>query len=353
VSPYVRGNLAGAASYELRYGVEQLNTAEDARSDVTVQDVSLRMRSDLTGQTLGWLVDATMLNAEYSLGRNTRSDEVQGGLLYAVNPQLVVTVLAGVEANNVITVDRTSYGTAGLDLDWRPSERTRLRAGVQKRYFGTGYNVEFEHRTGRTSWRYINSRDVSTNPLDPGRATLGSIYDLLDNLYAAQEPDPVRRAQLVQAELRRLGLPADASGINPFLTSSATLNRTQQFSVALIGVRDVLTLAVASGTTSRLGQATNLGDDFDTNDQVRQKSWGLTYSHRLTPITTYSAGLSSQKNQGTISGVDNRQTSFSLGVTTQLGLRTSGSLQFVRAFYDQIGAGYGESSISASITHRF
>ncbi|WP_428300735.1 TIGR03016 family PEP-CTERM system-associated outer membrane protein [Hydrogenophaga sp.] len=353
LSPYVRGTLGGRVNYELRYSAEALDTDAAVRSDITVQSLSVRMRSELTGQSLGWSFDASTQDAEYSLGRRTRSDTVQGGLLYALNPQVLVTVTAGVEANDVITLTRESYNTAGLNFDWRPSDRTRLQAGIQRRYFGTGHNVSFEHRTGRTVWRYTDTRDVVNSPLESADASLGSIYGLLDSLYTSQEPDPIRRAQLVEAELVRLGLPPDARVFQSFLSSSATLDRSQQLSVALVGQRDVITLSLGRGDSRRLDPTLNLGDDFDIGGPIRQQSWGVNYAHRLTPITTYTIGLASQKNKSTVAGLDNRLTSFTLGLSTRISLRTSGSLQFQRTDYDRAIGSYGETAISAFITHRF
>lgn len=352
VSPFIRGEL-GTTSYELRYSAERLNTDINTRSDITVQDLSLRMRSDLTGQTLGWSLDASSLSADYSLGRSTRSDQVQGGLIYVVSPQLTATFLAGVEANNVITLTREKYNTTGLNLDWRPSDRSRLEAGIQKRYFGTGHHLAFEHRSGRTVWRINDTRDVINNPLDSKNANLGSIYGQLDTFYSLQYPDPVERSKVVEAELLRRGLPSNATTSQDFLSSSALLERAQSVSVALIGIRDVVTFALTRSTSRRLDPAITLGDDFDGNERIQQRSWGLNYSHRLTPLTTTTVGLGQQKTTGLVSGLDTRLTSFSVGLTTRLAPRTSGIVQIMRAIYDRIDAPYRETAISAFITHRF
>mgnify|MGYP006189977885 CR=1 FL=1 len=41
------------------------------------------------------------------------------------------------------------------------------------------------------------------------------------------------------------------------------------------------------------------------------------------------------------------------GLITRLGLRTTGAVQLQRSVYDQVGAPYSETAISANITHRF
>ncbi|RJP67596.1 MAG: TIGR03016 family PEP-CTERM system-associated outer membrane protein [Comamonadaceae bacterium] len=351
VSPYVRGTFGNANTYELRYGLERATTSTDERSDVNVQDISLSMASDMTGRRFGWSLFALTQETEYSLSRNTRSDQVLAGLNYAATPQLLLTLQAGTESNDVLTANRESYSITGLNADWRPSNRTRMVAGVQRRYFGNGHNVLFEHRTAATVWRYSDTRDAVNNPLDSG-ATLGSVYSQLENFYAG-EPDPVIRAQLIQEALLARGLPADAAAFNTVLTSSATLVRAQQLSLALLGPRDAITFLLLRTTSSRLGPAPTLGDDFNLSQQIDQRSWSVNYSHRITPLTTYTLGMARLRNDGAVAGLSNRLNVFTTGLITRLGLRTTGAVQLQRSVYDQVGAPYSETAISANITHRF
>jgi len=353
LSPFVRGNLAGLADYEARYSLLSSSTGASDRSDVTSQDVSLSLASPRDGQTLGWLFNAALQETDYSQGRRTQSDTLRAGLVYAATPQLAFTVFAGVESNDVITPSRKSYSYNGLNLDWRPSPRTRVNAGVDDRYFGHSHNVLVEHRTGRTVWRFTDNQGVSNSLLNAANATLGSLYNLMDSLYTSVEPDPIKRAQLIEADLLKLGLPGSTPVSRPFLTSSATVQRAQQLSVALVGVRDVITLAVSRGNTRRLDTAFSLGDDFDTEAAIRQQSWSLIYAHRLTPITAFSASLSGEKSTGTTTGSETRSQSLELGVTTRLGLRTSGSVQLRRTVTSGTSSNYGETAIAGLITHRF
>lgn len=352
ISPYLRGDLGGFANYELRYSLHTSNTDAANRSDITAQDVALRMNSRRSGQRLGWSLDASSQDVEYSLGRNTRSDSVVGGLIVAVTPQLIATLRGGTESNNVISLDKESYSTTGLSLEWRPSPRTRLLVSADDRYFGTGHNIAFEHRTGRTIWRYTDSRGVTNNPLEAASASMGTVYDMFDSLYSTLEPDPVRRAQLVQAELLRLGLPPNMQIFQNFLTSSSTLERAQRLSVALVGVRSVVTFALGRSDTRRLGPALGLGDDFDFNANIRQQSWGVDYAHRLTPITSFSASLLGQRSDGS-SGLSQRLTSISGSLSTRLALRTSGTVRLQRNNYRNVIGSYGDTQLAGFVTHRF
>ncbi len=352
VSPYIRGSFGGWADYQLRYALQTLTTDTSARSDSTSQVLTGRLGSRPVGQQLGWFVDAAAQENDYKVGRDTRSDTVRGGLIVAVSPQLNMTLSAGVETNDTISPQRESYNITGLGFDWRPSLRTSLSVSVEKRYFGTGYNASFEHRTGRTIWRYSASRSASDSPTQAGSVAIGTNYDIVDAFLAPSIPDPVLRAQAVLAFLESFNLPADAQNFQDFLSSSATLNQTQQLSVSLNGIRSVITFNVTRGTTSRLDSLAILGDDFDTNSEIDQQSWGVTYGHRLTPLTSLNAAYIDQKSQGN-TGVSSKRQSMSLGLSTRLAARTTGSVQLQFGRFNNTAGSYNDAAISGRINHRF
>lgn len=356
VSPYLRGELAGLADYELRYNLDTRSTDTNTRSDLTVQALSLALGSRMQGQTLGWTFNASSQEVDYSLGRTTRSDNLRVGLLAAVTPQLRSTVYVGVESNDILTPSRQSYNTIGLDVDWRPSSRSRVFVGLENRYFGNAHNIALEHRTAQTVWRLTDSRGVIDSPLQAAQASLGSIYTLLDNLYAAGTPDPIERAQRINAELLNLGLPADAQVFQNFLSSSATVQRSQSLSFALLGQRSVVTFALTRNRSNRLQSMLNLGDDFDTSSRIDQQGASINLAHRLTPVSSVNASLARQTSEGSGMGPTrtNRSTSFAVGYTTRLAPRTSASVQLRRTQYDNSAVNaFSETAISALLTHRF
>ena len=356
LSPYLKGELADTADYELRYSLETRNTQGGAQTDLTVQALSLALGSRPQGQTLGWSLNASSQNVAYSLGRSTQSNSLRAGLITTFSPQLRSTVFAGVESNDILTPARESYSTVGLDVDWRPSSRSRVFVGLENRYFGTAHNIALEHRTARTVWRLTDTRGVIDSPFQAVQASLGSIYSLLDNLYAPTVPDPVERAQRINAELRSLGLPADAPIFQSFLASAATIDRSQSLSLALVGQRSVVTFALTRNRSSRLQSLLNLGDDFDTNSRVDQQGWSVNLAHRLTPISSVSASLSRQTSEGIGIGLSqtNRNTSFALGYTTRVAPRTSASLQLRHTQYDNSAVNaFSETAVSGLLTHRF
>ena len=78
----------------------------------------------------------------------------------------------------------------------------------------------------------------------------------------------------------------------------------------------------------------------------------LQLAHRLTPNSSIQASLGEQRSVGTAPGLESSVRSASLGLSTLLARRTSGSLQVRRAISD--GAiPYSESAVIGTITHRF
>lgn len=355
VSPYVRGTLGSATDYELRYGLQTVTSESASRPDLSAQDASLRLANRGTVGSFGWTLDARTQAIDYETGRNTRSDSVMGGLIYNVSPQLVVSGQLGRESNDILTLTRESYNTAGLQAEWRPSQRTRLSAGVQERYFGKGHNVSLQHSTARTVWRYTDRKGVANNGLEAGAAPLGTLASLLDLSFESRFPDPVERAIEVNRVLSGLGLPGDLQVFQTFLTSAATLERSQQLSLALLGARGVVTLALTRSDASRLAAplagAPALPDDFDTNERIQRNGWNVAYAHRLTPLTSANVSITGSRSKGTVDS--SRSTSLAVGLTTRLAPRTSASVRLSRTQHAGSVRDYGETVLAGVITHRF
>lgn len=355
VSPYLRGTLGSSTDYELRYSLQSVNSESAARPDLSAQDASVSLANRTAMGAFGWTFDARTQAIDYELGRDTRSDSARVGLVYNVSPQLVVTGLLGREANDILTLSRESYNTVGLNVEWRPSPRTRLFAGVEDRYFGKGHNISLQHSTGRTVWRYTDRKGVSNNGLEAGAQPLGTLAGLLDSSLVSSFPDPIERAIEVNKLLSGLGLPGDLEVFQTFLTSAATLERSQQLSVALLGLRGVITLALTRSDATRLNAplagAPALPDDFDTNQRIQRNGWSLAYAHRLTPQTSANVSLTGSRNKGTVDS--SRSTSVAVGLTSRLAPRTSASVQLSRTQHDGSVRDYGETALAAVITHRF
>jgi uncharacterized protein (PEP-CTERM system associated) len=153
--------------------------------------------------------------------------------------------------------------------------------------------------------------------------------------------------------LQSRGLPPDLLVSQSFLVSQATLQRNQQLSVLMTGRRGSFTVSYTRGQSQRLLNNLSLGDDFDTTSNVKTEGLSFLYAHRLTPVTSANASYALQRSEGDLDTQRNSQYTLTLGLSTQLGPRTSGSLQ-VRRIHSNTGLNpYSENALVGNILHRF
>ena len=353
LSPYVRGALGSWASYEARYGRSITSSDSTAGSDVTSDDANIRISGSSAFQKLGWSADASRQKVDYSAGRSTEGGRLSWGLTYAVSPQLSLSANAGRESNNFTGLGKQSYGTSGVGVNWSPSKTTKFSAMRDNRSFGSTHNVRFDHRTARTAWSFADSKGVLNTPNQTGIASLGSVYDLLFNQFASLEPDPIARAQLVNAYLQVNGISPNAIVTSSFLTSALALQRTQNLSFALLGIRDTITFFASRGESSRLDSVSTGLDDFNTSALIRQRGFSVNYSHRLTPDYSLGVLASQQTTSGLISGQDTTLRSFNVNVTGKVGRKASATVGARRVISANSAKPYTETAVTGNLNLQF
>jgi len=352
ISPYLKGDLSGGINYEARYGIREIRSDAAINSDATVHDWLLQLGRKPVGQAFGWVLDATQQNINYSNSRNIESTAFRGRLIYLATLQLRLIGIAGFESTNQRLPTKESHDIVGLGFDWRPSDKSKLFVERQSRYFGSAYNVNLEHRLARAVWRYTDRKDVTVGTAAQSGST-GSLFDLLDGYYTQIEPSPIRRIQLVQAELARMGLPADMQVFPDFLSSSSKLQRQQQLSLALLGRRSTLTFALSRSDARQMDGTLQLGDDFQNNQRIHQRGWNIMFAHRLSPNSTINAAFGDTRSIGSTLGWEARTRTLLIGWNTRIAPRTSLGLQLRRVLSDGNMSQYDESAVMGLITHRF
>lgn len=353
ISPYVRGRLGDLANYEARYSRAITNSNAGAFGDVSSTDGVVKISGDSAIRGLGWSADVSRQKIDYSASLPTETDRFLVGSSYAITPQLRVSANVGRELNNYTTIDKQSYGNSGFAVNWTPSALTTLSASREHRSFGDSHNLSFEHRTGRTAWKFTDSKDILQTPNQLGVASLGSIYDLLYGQFASIEPNPVARAQLVNAFLQTNGLNPNATAVNSFLTSTVSLQHRQDLSFALLGVRDTITFIATRIENSGVGARSTVSTDLINSLLVRQRGFSVNYAHRLTP--NYSLGvLASQQNA---SGVSSRQDTtlrlLNVSVTGRVGKQATVSLAVRRVVSTGSTTSYIENAVVGTLLVQF
>lgn len=321
VSPYLRGRLGSSANYEARYTHTLTNSSSALSSDVTSTDGSIKLTGGSAFRRLGWSADASRQTADYSRGRSTESDRFNLGLTYAITPQVNAFVNGGHEANNFTSLDKQGYATSGFGMNWNPSERTKLSASRNKRSFGQAHNISFEHRSARTTWRISDSKDVSVTPSQTGF---------------------LLNSEVIQPSV-----------ISSFLTSAISLQRRQDVSVSLLGVRDTITFSATRSQSTRLDTLSIGQDDLNSSAVVNQRGFSVNYSHRLTPDYSLGVVLSQQDTSGALSTQDSTLRGLNVNVSGKVGHRTSATIGARRVVSSGSSVPYTENALTGNLNVQF
>lgn len=352
VAPYLRGRLGAGVRVQARASLQTTRAKDTDASDVDEAAVNLRLDSGESARRLGWYADASRTVTDYRAGRRTYDALARLGLSYRFSPEWRVGAHVGQERTDLVETDGESTTIVGVQADWIPSPRTALNASVERRFFGTGYSLRFAHRTPATAWALASSRDVSTSRLD-GIGALGTSYDLFFRQFASAEPDEVKRDLLVRDYLRANGIDPRAVVVSGFLASAATLQRSHMASVALVGVRNTVTLQLSATDSERADRVATVVDDLTAARELRQRGALLDWAYRLTPNSTLSLAAAVQRSTSHATADRSTLKSLSLGWTGRLGPRSTATAGLRRAEYDTDLDPYDENAVFAAFRYAF
>ena len=352
VSPYIKGKLFGNADYEFRLRAGESRTESSAVSDSKSQQALLRINGATGLSSLTWGTSLQRQVDEFTQGRRTTADRFRGTLTYAVSPQFGLSGFGGYESSDQVGSAQVNGNTHGFGFNWRPTERTKFSAEREQRLFGNTYSAAIEHRMPRSVYRYSAGRDVSSG-LNSSTATVVSAYDLFFAQFASIEPDPLRRQALVNSFLLANGINPNTTVGGGFLTSALTLQRRQDLSVGLLGVRSSITFLLTRNDSQNLGGTNAISGDLAASPVVQQRSFSVNIAHRLTPISTLNLLLSEQKNEGNSASVSNKLRLMSLSWSSKLGPKSTVSLGARHAVFDSPTAPYDESAVTGLFSLQF
>lgn len=319
ISPYLRGNIADLASYEARYSRAVVRDSA-AVSGVATTDGIVNVSGSSAFKKLGWSVNASQQNIDYSVGRATEADLFNLGLSYAITPQFSVLASAGRERSNYTSLELQDYDTNSIGVNWTPSENTKLMASQGRRSFGETHDLNFEHRTALTVWKYVDSRTISSAPSQTG---------LLAN--SANPTAPV---------------------VSGFLSSAVSVQRRQDLSFTLLGIRDTVTLLATRSENRRLDTVSTAVDDLLAS-MVHQEGFSVNYIHRLTPVYVLAVLASQQRTLGVLSLPDANLYFLNIELNGKTGKNTSASLSLRRSVYTGGVSPYDETALSIQLIVQF
>lgn len=377
LSPYIRGQIAGLATYEARYSITSLSSASAAAADSEQRDASLRLSGGQSSYGLSWGFDAKHQVVAYSgAGRSTSSSAINGRLQYGLNERWAAYTRIGHESNDFsalngqqgdfvalggtwtpnpdlrVSLDQDTRGFTGLGINWVPSKRTSVTVTRNGQLYGSTHTVVLGYRTSNTAWTFSDSRGVSSSPAQGAGVQPPSLYDLLTSQFAAAEPDIVKREQY-DAFLLANGLRPNASAIGGFLSSSVSLQRSQQLSFALFGARSTLSMFVTRSHNTRLDTLSTAVDDFLTASAVTQNGLSANYAYRLTAKSVVSVAAARQATSGSNANAGTSSKTFNVNLSTQLTRDTSASVGARRVIFDSTATPYSETAVTGNLQVRF
>jgi uncharacterized protein (PEP-CTERM system associated) len=353
VSPSVRGFLGGAAAYDARVTYGATQSAADLNDSSYWQGL-VRLVGDSSSRLLNWSADASRDQVDYREGLRSTDDRVRGLLYISAYPSLRFSLIWGREANDLLTGKRESRNAPGWGVDWYPTERTKLSAVREQRYFGKSHALTFEHRMERSVWRYSDVRDVSTGLGQPTLGRVGSVFDLFFQQFASLQPDPALRTQMVNDFLQANGISPTTSVFARTLASSLTVQRRRDLSFALLGLRDTLTFVGSQSESRRLtDRLSDPNDDFANGNTVRQRGFSVQLAHRLTPQSTLNVVGSIDRTDGTTVQSFTKLRSLAVVWAGQLNDRTGVSLGGRHVVSDGSSDSYTETAVTGTLSYRF
>jgi uncharacterized protein (PEP-CTERM system associated) len=213
--------------------------------------------------------------------------------------------------------------------------------------------VRFEHRTPRTVWSFATAQDVNTSSLSGGAGNPRTVFDLLFTQFASIAPDPVQRTALVDAFLQNNGLTRATLASGGFLSSTASIERSKTFSVALLGLRSTLLFSAYTNDSRAVDPAAAGAGDLANGNVLHQRGLSLTASQRLTPQSSLSLGFSLNKTRGDVGNRSTELRSLSTTWTNQLSRDVDLSLTARRALFDSSADPYNESALVANLRVKF
>lgn len=305
LAPRVQGQIAGQVNYVGRAFYSFTDSGSSQASDSTVWGALLGFDSTTRWSRLSWGLDFSYREARFS-DRRSEFDQLNVlSLSYAVTPELRATLRGNVENSNLTSIDDETHTGWGAGVHWRPSPRTNLMVDYDQRVFGSSHLYSLDYRTPRTVWAVSSRQGLSTGQSNSGRGVSTSPFNLLFTQFAAIEPDPVKRAQLVNAFLRANGIDPNASLNAGYLPNQVTLERRNEASMAWLGQRDTMVATVYQTESQNLQPSLlNPADPFSGGNVIRWRGASLTWSHRLTPRSTLSVSGLGQNSSESIGNQD-------------------------------------------------
>lgn len=298
-SPYIQRELAPTLNFTARSDVlwsrrAGTSSATDPGQTAPERDATSqahRVMLDRRPVPFGFSAEAHREQTEYrnAAAAVLTSTAARLTLLFAPAPQWTIGATRGVEQSQYLLVDRRDPITGGR-VRWTPDERTALSVDVERRFFGTG--VDIEART-RSPFFGLSVRANRSPMTQPGSHLLGAAGDsaagLLDSILTTRYPDAGQRSALVAQLVRNLGLPETLVAPVDLFTNYAQLQEELTGSMMFYGRLTTVTLTGFGRQQLRLTGVEDALAPSALGSDNRQYGAEVLLTRRLSPTLTIDA----------------------------------------------------------------
>lgn len=347
IAPSFRGRLGGVAQYDLRLEASGTNTRKSLQGDSSSRGASFSLGSANRGAVVGWGLNASTRRSDFRVGGTSTTEQATASVSVRPDVDWSLALRGGYESTDLIVDDSRARRTWGVSATWSPSPRTLADFNTDRRFFGRSHRLGLSYRMPQSSIRIGSSKDVALSSSPNALGQPLTLFDLIFAQFAALEPDPARRQQLVLNFLTANGLDPSATVEANVINRGPTVQQRHDLAWAYTGRRLTLGLQVFSSEVQQIeGGAV-------ASDGTRQRGYNGSLAYRLTPTLTFTTLGSRLMTEpgGAQAGTDLK--SLTVSLTDRIGRHATASVNARYTVFNSVTNPYRESSVGASLGLRF
>jgi uncharacterized protein (PEP-CTERM system associated) len=207
-----------------------------------------------------------------------------------------------------------------------------------------------------TAWKFVANKDVVVLPNTLTTITPGSVYELLYDVLSTAIPDPAARTEAVRRRLQESVTAENGNFSSAFLTLRPFVSQSREGAIALLGVRNTVTLTYSRKEQRDLSSSNVISSAIpQSNTDVLQRNWNVAWAYRLSPISTLTAVYSRLQSESlSPSPNESKQRAQSIVFTTRLSPRASASMALRRVHFNNTALNsYLENALVGTLLIRF
>jgi len=352
ISPYIKSSEDRDYSYLLRDN--NLWTKGNAGVVANAYTNELIGTFERNPAPLGWAVEINRSATKFQDQSRQLLELARARALYTIDPQVEVSISGGYEHNDLLleSKDDVIYGTG---FRWRPSERSRVEANWEHRFFGASYNVTFENRTPLSVWSVVASRNITTYPQQLASLPAGvDVAAALNQLYLTRIPDPIARQTLVNQLINDRGLPSLLSSGVTIYSQQVTLQESLVATAGLLGARNTVFFSAYRQRQEPITASGTELPGFGTLQNNTQYGGNVAWSHSLTPLLTLIGTVDGSRTVDNTQPITTKQGSVRAGLSSPVSAETTlyGGVRY-QVSRSNISGDYDELAVFVGINHRF